>query len=345
MHRAVSDLADRRTLERQLLARGCALPIDACEGYPVRPREARELLLAGDAGGSYWGALVESARSRIVPWRSVARLVRVSGAGDVDAAGDVTRRIVALACARRALRIHVELFDIDPQRRERLATALREQGFTRSTAPRRYARTIRVDLAPSEEDLLAGFHATCRRHIRTFHKKGLRVAPVTDPELSPRLQSLLEESMRRTRGHAGYHDWPAFMSFVEQHPNRALLLGAFRGDIGGPEALVGYVVGLRHADAVEYATAASTRLDSLKVPFLYAPAWELIRWARSTGASWFDFGGVIPVDSPADDPRRGISEFKRLFSEDEVDVGDEYILEARDLTARAVGLLRFLRRR
>jgi hypothetical protein len=345
VHPTVSADADRAALERELLARGCALPIDACVGYPVRPGETRELLLVADSGTPCWGAVAESAQSRIVPWRRVARLLRVSGVSDTREAHEVAQRTVELMRTLRALRIHVEIFDTDPNRRERLATALRERGFARSVARRRYARTIRVDLAHSEDDLLAGFHATCRRHIRTFHKKGLRVAAVTDPALAPRLQSLLEESMSRTGGHASWHDWPAFIRFVEQNPQRAQLLGAFRDDIGGPEALVGYVVGLRHADAVEYATAASTRLESLKVPFLYAPAWELIRWARSTGAAWFDFGGVISADSPPDDPRHGISEFKRMFSENEIDVGDEYVLESPDLTARTVAAVRDLRQR
>lgn len=334
---------DCRALERELLANGCALPIEAATGFPVRSGTARALVEVGLAGVNRWAAVLESSQSRAAPWRSVARLVRVSGVASVAEGRSVAARIAALAVTLGALRMHVEILDVEPHRRERLASALRERGFVRASAPRRYARTIRVDLAAGEDAILAGFHATCRRHIRTFYKKGLRVSAVTDPALAPRLQSLLEESMARSGGTAPPPDWPAFLRFVEGAPDRARLLGAFREDVRGPTALVGYVVGLRHADAVEYATAASTRLDTLKVPLLYAPAWELIRWAKGTGASWFDFGGVLTV--AADDPRRGISQFKRMFSEEEIDVGDEFVLEGDDVTARVLSAIRKLRGR
>jgi len=332
----MSESISAQDFERVRASLGFAAPVEAYEGFPLAAGFMRTRIVVGNTTDRSWGAVAEYAHSRVVPWRTVLRVIRAPGLAPNMTSSQVTSALAKLAKGCKALRTHVEVFEQDADRRARLEAALTEAGFVRAQKPRRYTRTIKIDLAPTEEQLLASFHPSCRRHIKSFSRKSLLCLPIEDPALAPRLQQLLDETMTRTRGPRLVPDWPGLVAFIERNPNRARLLGAFRSDIGGPEALVGYVLGLRHSDSVEYRTAASTRLDELKAPLLYAPAWELMRWARSTGASRFDFGGVIPATMPAEDPRHGISNFKRMFSTVELDVGGEYVLEATDFVARTV---------
>jgi lipid II:glycine glycyltransferase (peptidoglycan interpeptide bridge formation enzyme) len=123
----------------------------------------------------------------------------------------------------------------------------------------------------------------------------------------------------------------------------------FKRDASGPEALRGFVLGCRHGDTVEYRVAASTRPVGSSVPLLYAPTWELIRWARSVGATTFDFGGIASGTAGPGDARSGISDFKRYFSRNEVEVGGEGVFEpSRWRAAAAAAVSRavaFVRRR
>lgn len=326
--------------EEQLAAARCASPVEAAEGFPLPSGRTRKLLWVGDVQTGAWGGVAEYASSRIAPWRTILRILRAPGVESPVTGDRVSAGILQVAHAAKALRTHVELYEPDDARRALMKSSLLKAGFHEAQSPRRYSRTIRVDLSLTEDQLLGSFHATCRRHLRSFGRKGLQCLPVVNADLETRLQQLLDETMRRTGGASMMHDWRALMRFTRESPHRAILLGAFRSDLAGPESLVGYVLGVRHSDTVEYSVAASTRLDDLKVPLLYAPTWELIRWARSNGAAWFDFGGVLPPSVPADDPRQGISSFKRMFSTAEIDVGGEFVMDASDNVARAVKFAR-----
>ena len=69
------------------------------------------------------------------------------------------------------------------------------------------------------------------------------------------------------------------------------------------------------------------------MPQTHVLAWELIRWAKRHGASFFDLGGVTPSTHTGPDPFQGISAFKRFFSKTEVTLGDEWVLEPSPLKA------------
>ena len=79
------------------------------------------------------------------------------------------------------------------------------------------------------------------------------------------------------------------------------------------------------------------------MPLLYAPLWELIRWARAGGARWFDFGGITLTDPDASDPLQGISDFKRFFCRDVAKVGGEWRLDPPSLAGRAWKTARWLK--
>jgi hypothetical protein len=68
----------------------------------------------------------------------------------------------------------------------------------------------------------------------------------------------------------------------------------------------------------------------------YPLPWGLVTWARRSGATWFDFGGVTRPEPGAADPLAGISEFKRSFTREVAEVGDELVCDVTALRGAVV---------
>lgn len=341
---AVYDADDPRAeaVERELVAAGLAVPFPARLAW-ARLQPGARLVAVRRSDDPAWrhALLVSSARSRALPGH---RLLRAERAG---ACLDAAARAVALgALARlarsdaRALRANVELFARDAGDRAAMGRMLAAEGFRRLEASRAYTHTLTLPLDGDEERIFAGLHATARRHVRALGKGKFPLAlrEIDDPALGDRMNALLEETMARTGG--TYHpvDWPAVLATTRANPGLSRVVGLFRTDVEGDAALLAYTWGRHHGDHAEYHVGASTRDPAIRTPLAYPLMWELITWARRTGARWFDLGGVTA--GGGDDPLGGISDFKRYFSERVEEVGEEWELEphaARAALARAIG--------
>lgn len=341
-------------LQLDLTSGGVELPVESHSGLPIAGRERRVLFGISDANGRLrWGGVADVGRSRIVPWRSVVRVHRVGRGMSADVDDTAAAVLSLVAQTEKALRIHVELSDPDTSARARISELLLARGYQAVTAPRQYVRTILINLRQTEAALMASFHATGRRHIRGFSKYPLRCELLTDQRWAGRLRALDAETMLRTNGSLDSLSWPDMLRFVTEHPTHAALLGVVRIDASDENALVGYVLGVRHGDTVEYRRAASTRIESLRAPLLYAPTWQLMRWAQEVGAGWFDFGGVGDGSHASGEATGGISDFKRYFSDVTTEVGAELTYSpavyldtlARAIASGAGAMTRALRRR
>lgn len=313
-------------LQRDLTTAGVSLPVQADPAFPTPPGEQRFLFAVNGTGGlPCWGVLGFSRFSRSLRWLRVIRLVRASCSMPQCVRELVAESIVDLARSARSLRVHVGLHDPDPAALKGFRDVLLTRGFAAVSEPRAYIRTVLIDLRPAEDQLLASFHPTCRRGIRAPAKHGLHCRVLVEPELATRLNELVRETMQRTGGTYRETDWISLMRFCTANPRAAQLMGVFRSDQAGDASLVGFVLGVRHGDTVEYDIAASTRATDLKVPLLYLPTWETMRWAKREGARWFDFGGISHGSSGSSDPTGGISDFKRYFSAEATPIGDELV--------------------
>lgn len=232
----------------------------------------------------------------------------------------------------RVLRLDVELFARSDRVRDRLGQALAANGFSRAQA-RIYTDTPVIELGPDEAEILAGFHATARRHIRAADKHPVTVRCVDEERYAPRLESLLRETMSRTGGAVEHRDWSGMIRFCTGNPGRARLVGLFRDDVTDVDGLLAYALCVSHGTHVEYLTAASTRDATIRIPLAYALAWDLIRWGKSLGADWFDFGGINTDDDAANNPTAGIADFKRYFTREVVRVGEVWSCEPLPLRA------------
>lgn len=305
---------------------GFPVPAFALGCFPSDAAQARKLVvLEREDGTVVWAAVADVGRSRIVPWRRIIRLPRLGPGITPEFRDSIVSTLAELAASERALRLHVELFEPDPAARRALTEALARGDFEMARYPRSYSSTVIIDLRPSEAGILSSFHSKTRRDIRAMSKYPLQCRPITDPALSARMNDLLGVSMSRTGGRFEETRWADVLAFIATDPSRGALVGVFRTDVVGTDALVGYVLGYRHADTVQYSTAACARLNEIRAPLLYAPTWELMRWGKQNGAKWFDFGGITAGSRESGDRAGGISDFKRYFCEEVTSVGAEMV--------------------
>lgn len=180
---------------------------------------------------------------------------------------------------------------------------------------------------------MAAFHPTARRHIRAPGKKGLEVRAITDDAFGGRIGELVQESHERSGGRSPKIDWKRQIAFSVAYPGLSRLVGTFDPSIGGERSLLGFAHAEMHGDHATYAHAGCTRRSRVNAPTTYAATWDLICWARETGARWFDLGGIPLDDDFSAGALAGITEFKRFFSREIVTVGDEWTFEPRPLRA------------
>lgn len=332
----------RRRCEKQLLDAGHPLPLPhRCDWVPCRPGTASWFFAVTDAHDQCIGGFAaEAAPSRALPGHLILRIERFGIALPPEARPIA---VAALAHAsrhqQRVLRLHVEVFTPELAVQQELASLFQAHGFQQARELRSYPRTVAIDLRPAEPEILASFHATARRHIRALEKHPVAVRPIAEECWADRLSALYQETMRRTGGGSQERPWARCIALSRQQPAWSRLVGLFRTDRDGPESLLAFAWGCHHGDHAHYDAAASTRQTDLKLPLAYPLVWDLLCWAKRHGAAWFDFGGITSGTCGSGDALGGISDFKRYFSRNEIEVGAEWVFEPHWIRARVAGAL------
>lgn len=338
----LKDLAERERAEQSLDASGRPIPLHARAAWAAAfPSTPTALAVLRAADGTYAGALsVSMHRSRALPAHELWRVERIGEALDVRDTTRLLQLVVATARKRRrVLRLEVSVIARSREFRRSLAARLASAGFGPNPTPRTYDHTLVLDLGP-EHEMLAALSRQTRRNVRGVERQPLAVRPITDSALVPRMAELMRETLARTGGHYKPFDWGGAMRVSTTIPERSRLVGMFRTDLTGPEALLAFSWGMHHGDHAVYDAGASTRATGGRTAVAYPLLWDLITWAGRGRAKWFDFGGVSRQEAGAPDPLAGISDFKRSFSRQVEEVGDEYILDMapmRNNVARVIG--------
>jgi hypothetical protein len=262
-----------------------------------------------------------------MPGHKLLRVLR-AGAPLAGSAGEALIRGIRDVAQRepRVLRVNIEVVLRTPEEHALVASRMRAAGFREAARMRHYRDTLVIPLAGSEADLLASFSSTTRRDLRGWAERPVEMRPITDARYADRLNALARETFGRTGGAFAPRPWDARIALCRELPHVSRLVGLFRGGREDPDALLAYAWGCAHGDHAHYDDAGSTRVDDIKVSMMYPLMWDLIRWAKAQGCTWFDMGGAVPADA-RDDPRVGISDFKRRFSKEMVAVGAEWEFE------------------
>ena len=321
------------------MASGRPLPLPhraAWAALHQSPAASWFLAVADSTGRPCGAAAVQLAPSRALPGHRIVRCERFGPGIPVAAQRAALSALAALARDNpRILRLHVETFAIDREEHAGLERAAGDLGFVRVVPPRSYEHTLLVPLAGEESSIFASFHGTARRHIRAADRNPVRVGLVEDPAYFDRLDAISRETYARTGGAYDPPDWSKIVALGAREPLASRLVGLYRTDRSGPESLLAFAWGCGHGDHVHYSRAASTRDTDLRMPLMYPVVWDLIRWAKRTGARYFDFGGITVGSHRSDDPLGGISDFKRYFSGRVEQVGAEWSFEPRAVQAGA----------
>ena len=272
---------------------------------------------------------------RLLPWMRVIRIPRFGRGMTPRALDRAFHRIRDVATRGRTLRIHLEPWSEAPEQLERIETLARRYGFAPSRRIQSPSRTLWIDLRPPEDAIFASFHATARRHIRTPGKRGYWVETVRDERSAPRIEELFRSSFERTGGTPPEVDWA--LAIRAQRCGAPLRIAALYGRTqDSTPRLFAFAMAVLNGEVAEYLHAGSCRNLPIAIPLLYAPTWALMRWARSSGAEAWDFGGI------SDDGARGsgIARFKRYFSRNEVTLGREWVCTASPFAARIDAIAR-----
>ncbi len=170
--------------------------------------------------------------------------------------------------------------------------------------------TVVVDLAASEEELLAAMKPKTRYNVRLAARKGIRVERGGLEDLRS-WYALYRETAQRDRItlHArAYYSELFQLAAAAAAPGevRLELLLAFRGR----ELLAGNIVAFRGQEAWYLYGASSSRHRNLMPT--YALQWEAMRLARSLGCRRYDLFGIPPREETSH-PMRGLYRFKTGF--------------------------------
>jgi hypothetical protein len=240
----------------------------------------------------------------------------------------------------RLQRLEARVFDEDPVRRQTLCDSLRAAGWHPGKR-RQYSHTLIVPLAASEAEVRKTFSTRVRSTMRkALESPLLRYAPVTGTEYSARITHLHTLPFLRTGGVPQPIDVQGILRDASDG-NSSLLIGAFAADGKAPDDLLALAWGRLHGDHAILEINASERSEAFSH---LSPGFglmsHLLAWSIQHGARWMDLGGLSTMQPAADDPMRGVIEFKMRFSSDFREVAEEWQLEPNPLLAGAAWAMR-----
>ena len=174
---------------------------------------------------------------------------------------------------------------------------LHDFGFKKSSKEIQAHKSVVLDLARTEEELLAGMHHKTRYNIKVAEKHGIIVKQSSDMS---KFLSLLGKTAKRQRfsGHPKDYYKKEFDFFnKEGEINTELFLAEFEGkSVAGGLMLI-------HGETYYYLHGGSDHeYRNLMAPF--ALHWYLIKQANARGFKLYDFGGSETIKWP------GITRFK-----------------------------------
>jgi hypothetical protein len=317
-----------RSVEADTLLEGTLLPLSHRAAWAQTQPKGSALLIdvSGTAGRRITSLVAQRDRSRILPGHAFLRVQRFGYGWPMHTWAAALQRLTEIAKAdSTVLRLNIEIFLRADK--EKMHELLRSNGFT-PVPPRSYRHTLTLPVDQPDEILLST-RKSLRKRLREVEKAGAVVRVLSEPQFATALTALQQKAMERSGGAFRIPDWPAILKFSGEQPRMSRVVGLFpSADAVAPDTMLGFAWGCMHGDHAEYRAAGSAELGpehrglSISHPLL----WDLIRWTRENGGTWFDMGGVT-LSEGGDDPLAGISAAKRVFSETVEEVGEEWMLE------------------
>ena len=186
-----------------------------------------------------------------------------------------------------------------------LRDSLRVAGWHHSPQQIQFPNTQILDLAPTEETLLANISANTRRKIRVASRKGVTIRVGEENDLSALFTMYAETAARD-----GFRIRPSsYYLHVWRHMMRAGMACVLIAEYAA--AAIAHIILLHGGESCWFFYGASSNRERARMPN-YALQWEGIRWAKRAGYRVYDFWGA-PTEFNLSDPLWGVYQFKRGF--------------------------------
>lgn len=179
---------------------------------------------------------------------------------------------------------------------------------------------MKLNLAPSEEEILASFHPKTRYNIRLAERKGVKVRGDCGREDLEAFYCLYLTTAKRDGFAARPPDYFAQL-WEALFPSGMVRL--FLTHYNG-EPLSGALLFVLGRQAWYTYGASSDEHRNLMPNHLMQ--WEMIRWAKQQGCTVYDFRGVAPPSSEGQTRLYGLNRFKAGFNAANVEYLGEYDL-------------------
>lgn len=185
--------------------------------------------------------------------------------------------------------------------------------------------TLELDLAKSEEQLLANMHQKARYNIKVAQKHGVTVEEENTDAGFETFWKLTEETTSRQQFYAhtkSYHlkQWQTLPHKVERNTLSSHLLIAKYNN----QPLTAWIVFV-YKDTLYYPYGASSQ-EHREVMHSTLMMWEAIRFGKKLGLKKFDLWGAAAPDATSNDPWFGFTQFKERFGPERVEFVGSYDL-------------------
>ncbi len=175
---------------------------------------------------------------------------------------------------------------------------------------------FRLDIALTEEQLLANMHGKTRYNIKLAGKKGVTIRAAQGKEELPAFYAVLQETAQRDQFLIrGYEYFEMMWDQLVANGLGQIFLAEYQGRI------VSGTLALILGDKAWYLYGASSNEYRNVMPN-YLIQWEMIRWAQVNGCKIYDFRGVSG-DMDENNPLYGLYRFKKGFNGELIEfIGD-----------------------
>lgn len=229
---------------------------------------------------------------------------------DLSLLGEILGEVKKIAKKHRAIFLKIDP-DISSTNKE-LQNFLYKRGFRSAEKGAGFEgvqpkHVFRLDISPSEEELLAALNSKTRYNIRLAERKGVLIKEdCQEAELRIFYDILLETCARDNFLVRSYNYFLDIWRHLAKNGQAKLFMAEYEGEyIAGTLAFI-------FGDKTWYSYGASSARHRNTMPN-YLLQWKMITWAKNEGCTLYDFRGV-PGDVGEDHPLYGLIKFKRGFN-------------------------------
>ena len=179
-----------------------------------------------------------------------------------------------------------------------LSSLMAREGFILSQEVTPY-RTLRLDLAPSLDDLRKNFLQKWRNRLNKAEKSDLNVVEGSNNELFTIFLTLVQEMIERKKFMPGvnYEDYQRTQNDLPEHLKMRIAVCEAQGE---PIAVA--ICSAIGDTGIYILGASGDKGKGLNAAYLLH--WRMIRWLKEQNLRWYDLGGIDPQGNP------GVYEFK-----------------------------------